>query len=151
MYAGTSALQREYARAIASGEMHDLVRAARESDSAVSHGSVQNRVMQLRKTCNHPFLVLETAGRDGEWAAGHDLVRASGKLGLLDRMLVRLRKDGHKVLLFSQMTRVRASAAAVAAVVATCTVALAGRPRNACDPAPPPLALRLRAPDARRA
>ena len=29
---------------------------------------------------------------------------SSGKLELLDRMLVKLRKDGHRVLLFSQMT-----------------------------------------------
>lgn len=34
------------------------------------------------------------------------LVRASGKFALLDRMLDRLFKDGHQVLIFSQMTSV---------------------------------------------
>ena len=32
-------------------------------------------------------------------------VRASGKLELLDRVLVKLKARGHRVLLFSQMTR----------------------------------------------
>ena len=36
----------------------------------------------------------------------HLLVRASGKFALLDRMLDRLHKDGHQVLVFSQMTKV---------------------------------------------
>jgi len=36
----------------------------------------------------------------------HSLIEASGKLKLLDRMLTRLRKDGHRVLIFSQMTEV---------------------------------------------
>jgi SNF2 family DNA or RNA helicase len=33
------------------------------------------------------------------------LVRASGKFSLLQRMLPRLQAGGHKVLIFSQMTR----------------------------------------------
>lgn len=34
------------------------------------------------------------------------LIQSSGKLVLVDKLLPRLRKDGHKVLIFSQMTRV---------------------------------------------
>ena len=34
------------------------------------------------------------------------LVRASGKFALMDRMLERLHRDGHQVLIFSQMTKV---------------------------------------------
>ena len=33
------------------------------------------------------------------------LVSASGKLALMDRLLKKLHKAGHKVLIFSQMTR----------------------------------------------
>lgn len=33
------------------------------------------------------------------------LIRGSGKLFLLDKLLVRLRKTGHRVLIFSQMVR----------------------------------------------
>lgn len=34
------------------------------------------------------------------------LVQASGKLVLLDKLLVKLKAGGHKVLIFSQMVRV---------------------------------------------
>ena len=34
-----------------------------------------------------------------------EMVRASGKLKLLDRLLPKLQKAGHRVLLYSQMTR----------------------------------------------
>ncbi len=33
------------------------------------------------------------------------LVKASGKMLLLDRMLAKLKEQGHRVLIFSQMTR----------------------------------------------
>lgn len=33
------------------------------------------------------------------------LIRGSGKLYLLDKLLVRLNKTGHRVLIFSQMVR----------------------------------------------
>ena len=39
------------------------------------------------------------------FALGEHLVEASGKLVVLDQMLAYLRSKGHKVLLFSQMTR----------------------------------------------
>ena len=35
-----------------------------------------------------------------------DLIRASGKFELLDRMLPKLLRAGHRVLMFSQMTQV---------------------------------------------
>ena len=59
-----------------------------------------NAMMQLRKICNHPYLFLN------EWYADEDMVRASGKFELLDRMLPKLKAAGHRVLMFSQMTQV---------------------------------------------
>jgi len=41
-----------------------------------------------------------------EEAVAKRLVQASGKLTLLDKMLPKLRAQGHRVLIFSQMTRV---------------------------------------------
>ena len=35
-----------------------------------------------------------------------ELINASGKLVLLDKLLPKLKQEGHKVLIFSQMTRV---------------------------------------------
>jgi SNF2 family DNA or RNA helicase len=58
--------------------------------------------MQLRKACNHPYLFLnEYEPMDQE-----ELVTASGKMMILDNVLPKLKATGHRVLLFSQMTRV---------------------------------------------
>jgi chromodomain-helicase-DNA-binding protein 7 len=64
--------------------------------------------MQLRKCCNHPFL-LNGVEEDIRAKPDHEnmnegdfLVKASGKLVLLDKLLPRLRDDGHRVLIFSQ-------------------------------------------------
>lgn len=66
---------------------------------------LQNTVMQLRKVCSHPFLFEwpeDPATRD--LVIGEELVYASGKMMVLDRLLKELFKRGHKVLLFSQFT-----------------------------------------------
>lgn len=57
--------------------------------------------MQLRKCCNHPYLFV---GEYDIWRK-EEIIRASGKFELLDRLLPKLLKSGHRVLLFSQMTR----------------------------------------------
>lgn len=60
-----------------------------------------SQVMELRKVCNHPYLnyPLKTMG------VTEHVVRACGKLYLLDRILVKLKRTGHRVLLFCTMTR----------------------------------------------
>ncbi|CAK9137196.1 unnamed protein product [Ilex paraguariensis] len=63
--------------------------------------SLQNLSMQLRKCCNHPYLFV---GEYNMWRK-EEIARASGKFELLDRLLPKLRRSGHRVLLFSQMTR----------------------------------------------
>lgn len=64
-----------------------------------------NILMQLRKCVNHPYLFdgLEDRSLD---AFGEHVVQNSGKLTLLDKLLPRLKEGGHRVLIFSQMTRV---------------------------------------------
>ncbi|KAJ6661744.1 hypothetical protein lerEdw1_013266 [Lerista edwardsae] len=67
---------------------------------------MQNIMMLLRKCCNHPYLIeypLDPATQ--QFKVDEDLVKNSGKFLLLDRMLPELKKRGHKVLLFSQMTQ----------------------------------------------
>jgi SNF2 family DNA or RNA helicase len=44
--------------------------------------------------------------RQGDFRIDEELVNCCGKLQLLDKLLPALRKDGHKVLIFSQMTKV---------------------------------------------
>ena len=89
---------------------------------------LMNVQMELRKCCNHPFLLegveekegyrvrgeLEKATKLGhapDWDAIHEetleqgLIMSSGKMVLLDKLLPKLRREGHKVLIFSQMVR----------------------------------------------
>lgn len=62
--------------------------------------------MELKKAANHPYLFdgaeIRTDNHD-ETLKG--LVMNSGKMVLLDKLLTRLRQDGHRVLIFSQMVR----------------------------------------------
>jgi hypothetical protein len=58
----------------------------------------------LKKTCNHPFL-FENATDPTAPNRVEAIVRNSGKLVLLDKLLKRLKDRGHRVLIFSQMVR----------------------------------------------
>jgi SNF2 family DNA or RNA helicase len=71
-------------------------------DTSAGGASLMNGAMQLRKCCNHPYLFLAADGY--EPADPNELIRASGKLELLHRILPKLKASGHRVLLFSQMT-----------------------------------------------
>jgi len=63
--------------------------------------NLQNKCMELRKVCNHPMLSYTPP----TWAVGDAIIKQCGKLVLLDKMLVKLKASGHKVLLFSTMTK----------------------------------------------
>ena len=67
-----------------------------------------NLVMQLRKLCNHPYLVLEDAQTIPDSLYFRDLLCSSGKLvvldKLLDQLLINEDQEQHKILIFSQMT-----------------------------------------------
>ncbi|KFO29915.1 lymphoid-specific helicase isoform X2 [Fukomys damarensis] len=67
---------------------------------------LQNIMMLLRKCCNHAYLIeypIDPVTQ--EFKIDEELVTNSGKFLILDRMLPELKNRGHKVLLFSQMTR----------------------------------------------
>uniref|UniRef100_A0A8C2Z609 Chromodomain helicase DNA binding protein 8 n=1 Tax=Cyclopterus lumpus TaxID=8103 RepID=A0A8C2Z609_CYCLU len=75
-----------------------------------------NTMMELRKCCNHPYLIngaeekIVAELRQVYDPMAHDfhlqaLIRSAGKLVLLDKLLPRLKAGGHKVLIFSQMVR----------------------------------------------
>uniref|UniRef100_A0AAX7V5A0 Proliferation-associated SNF2-like protein n=1 Tax=Astatotilapia calliptera TaxID=8154 RepID=A0AAX7V5A0_ASTCA len=68
---------------------------------------LQNILMLLKRCCNHPYLVeypLDPA--TGEFKIDEQLVQSSGKFLILDRLLPALKRRGHKVLIFSQMTSI---------------------------------------------
>ncbi|KAH9542764.1 hypothetical protein CY35_13G024400 [Sphagnum magellanicum] len=69
--------------------------------------SLNTILMDLKMVCNHPYLF---PGKEPDHCGTADevfnlLVGASGKLQLLQKLLPKLKEEGHRVLLFSQMTR----------------------------------------------
>ncbi|OIV89750.1 hypothetical protein TanjilG_03452 [Lupinus angustifolius] len=63
--------------------------------------TLNNRCMELRKTCNHPLLNYPFFSD----LSKEFIVKSCGKLWILDRILVKLQRTGHRVLLFSTMTK----------------------------------------------
>ncbi|KAM4636423.1 chromodomain-helicase-DNA-binding protein 4 isoform 2-T2 [Discoglossus pictus] len=71
--------------------------------------SLLNVVMDLKKCCNHPYLfpvaAMEAPKMPNGMYDGSALIKGAGKLLLLQKMLRKLKDDGHRVLIFSQMTK----------------------------------------------
>ncbi|MGH0117828.1 UNVERIFIED_CONTAM: hypothetical protein FKN15_003859 [Acipenser sinensis] len=71
--------------------------------------SLLNVVMDLKKCCNHPYLfpvaAMEAPKMPNGMYDGSTLTKAAGKLFLLQKMLRKLKDGGHRVLIFSQMTK----------------------------------------------
>lgn len=68
---------------------------------------LNNKVMQLRKICNHPFVFEEVEDAVNPSHLTTDLIwRSSGKFELLDRILPKLKATEHRTLMFFQMTQV---------------------------------------------
>jgi len=77
----------------------------RLKDKSDKNFSMKSRMMDMRKTVNHPYLIEYPVTEDGMfYDSGPDMVDICGKLQVLDQMIVRLMNDGHKTLIFSQMT-----------------------------------------------
>ena len=74
----------------------------RATVKGINNMRLQNTVMQLRKACSHPLLFTDPSEPLPETTA--ELVDASGKMMLLERLLDELFRTKHKVLLFSQFT-----------------------------------------------
>ncbi|CDU16319.1 DEAD/DEAH helicase, putative [Plasmodium yoelii] len=70
------------------------------SDGTLNNKTFQNTIMQLRKIVNHPFLFTH------DYDINDFVIKSSGKFEVLDRMLPKLIKFKHKILLFCQMTKV---------------------------------------------
>ncbi|MCJ1312883.1 hypothetical protein MMC25_006559 [Agyrium rufum] len=72
--------------------------------------SLLNIMMELKKASNHPYMfpnaeerILQgSERREDELKA---LITSSGKMMLLDQLLKKLKKDNHRVLIFSQMVK----------------------------------------------
>ncbi|KAL7504070.1 hypothetical protein ACHAXN_001776 [Cyclotella atomus] len=106
VYAGMSKLQTGYSEMIEKGVLRDIL--LNQGIEQARTLSQTNKQMNHRKNCNHPFMFGEpidpATGNPLGTAHPQLLIKASGKFDLLDRMLERLFKDKHQVLIFSQMT-----------------------------------------------
>uniref|UniRef100_A0A8C1J026 Chromodomain helicase DNA binding protein 2 n=1 Tax=Cyprinus carpio TaxID=7962 RepID=A0A8C1J026_CYPCA len=97
-----SAQQKQFYKWILTRNYKALSKGTRGSSSGFL-----NIVMELKKCCNHGFLIKQPEERENERTQEYlqSLVRGSGKLVLLDKLLTRLRERGNRVLIFSQMVR----------------------------------------------
>ncbi|KAJ7071584.1 SNF2-family ATP dependent chromatin remodeling factor snf21 [Mycena amicta] len=68
---------------------------------------LSNELMQLRKICQHPFLFDSVEDNINPSGLVDDkIIRTSGKIELLSRILPKFFSTGHRVLIFFQMTKV---------------------------------------------
>uniref|UniRef100_A0A8C7RRW9 Chromodomain helicase DNA binding protein 2 n=1 Tax=Oncorhynchus mykiss TaxID=8022 RepID=A0A8C7RRW9_ONCMY len=96
-----SAVQKQYYKWILTRNFRALQKGTRGSSSGFL-----NIVMELKKCTNHGFLIRQPEEEcDTQQEHLQALVRGSGKLVLLDKLLTRLRERGNRVLIFSQMVR----------------------------------------------
>lgn len=86
--------------------------AALNAGNKGSQISLLNVMSELKKASNHPYLfdgaenrVLVKAGSNSRDTILRGLIMSSGKMVLLEQLLTRLKKEGHRVLIFSQMVR----------------------------------------------
>ncbi|ESO89597.1 hypothetical protein LOTGIDRAFT_218699 [Lottia gigantea] len=92
-----SSLQKQYYKWILTKNYKALNKGVKGNIS-----SLCNIVMELKKCCNHSELIRMP---ESEEERLQTIIRGSGKLLLLDKLLRRLRDTGHRVLIFSQMVR----------------------------------------------
>ncbi|KAF9793017.1 SNF2 family N-terminal domain-containing protein [Thelephora terrestris] len=97
-----SSLQTHWYKNILTKNFQGLVKSANGNNNI----SLLNIAMELKKAANHPYLFdgveIRTENQE-ETLKG--IVMNSGKMVLLDKLLARLKQDGHRVLVFSQMVR----------------------------------------------
>lgn len=74
--------------------------------------SLLNVMSELKKASNHPYLfdgaeerALAKANSNARDNVLRGIIMSSGKMVLLEQLLTRLKKEGHRVLIFSQMVR----------------------------------------------
>ena len=105
-----TSIQKQYYRALYEKNVGFL---NRNDKKPLDGPNLMNLAMELRKCCNHTFLIkgaeedlrkaeLSTLSDVSDFNEAEFLVKASGKLVLLDKLLPHLKSNGHRVLMFSQ-------------------------------------------------
>ncbi|KAJ9620657.1 chromatin remodeling complex Adenosinetriphosphatase [Knufia peltigerae] len=102
LYVGMSEMQVKWYQRILEKDIDAVNGAGGKRESKTR---LLNIVMQLRKCCNHPYL-FEGAEPGPPYTTDEHLVYNSGKMIILDKILNRMKEEGSRVLIFSQMSRV---------------------------------------------
>ena len=102
LYIGMSDMQVKWYKKILEKDIDAVNGAAGKRESKTR---LLNIVMQLRKCCNHPYL-FEGAEPGPPYTTDEHLINNAGKMVMLDKILDRMKKQGSRVLIFSQMSRV---------------------------------------------
>ncbi|MCJ1290865.1 hypothetical protein MMC34_002407 [Xylographa carneopallida] len=102
LYIGMSDMQVRWYKKILEKDIDAVNGAAGKRESKTR---LLNIVMQLRKCCNHPYL-FEGAEPGPPYTTDEHLIFNAGKMIMLDKILDRMKKQGSRVLIFSQMSRV---------------------------------------------
>ena len=120
LYVEITNLQKMCYRAVLERNRDMLLRGAGTGAGGVA-STFNNISMMLRHCCNHPWLIQEVEdgalldldesfGQADESERSRQyterLVQSSGKFVLLRKLLPKLKADGHRVLIFSQFTKV---------------------------------------------
>ncbi|KAK4769193.1 hypothetical protein SAY86_027343 [Trapa natans] len=92
-----SSKQKEYYKAILTRNYQLLTRRGGAQISLI------NVVMELRKLCCHPYMLEGVEPEiENPSESFKQLIETSGKMQLLDKMMVKLKAQGHRVLIYSQ-------------------------------------------------
>lgn len=102
VYVGMSDMQRKWYKSLLEKDI-DAVNGATGKKEGKTR--LLNIVMQLRKCCNHPYL-FDGAEPGPPFTTDEHLIDNAGKMRVLDKLLTLKKKQGSRVLIFSQMSRV---------------------------------------------
>ena len=102
LYIGMSEMQVKWYKKILEKDIDAVNNAAGKRESKTR---LLNIVMQLRKCCNHPYL-FEGAEPGPPYTTDEHLINSAGKMIMLDKILTKMKREGSRVLIFSQMSRV---------------------------------------------
>ncbi|XP_077217560.1 ATP-dependent DNA helicase DDM1-like isoform X2 [Tasmannia lanceolata] len=108
LYANMTEHQKQFQDLLVNRTLEDYLR--ERPDNIIGRpgmkGKLNNLVIQLRKNCNHPDLLESDFDGSFSYPPVEQLVEQCGKFRLLDRLLAKLLSRKHKVLVFSQWTKV---------------------------------------------
>ncbi|CAA3021981.1 ATP-dependent DNA helicase DDM1 isoform X1 [Olea europaea subsp. europaea] len=105
IYATLTAYQKNFQDHLINRTLEDHLRETVDAGRGMK-GKLSNLMIQLRKNCNHPDLLESAFNGSYLYPPVEQIVGQCGKFQLLDRLLAKLFERKHKVLIFSQWTKI---------------------------------------------